>query len=180
MTAPPSFPIGAGPTSDVPYVWQSETTVPLTSTQMTLARIMLGFWSNFAASADPNGAPLPDWPRHQAEAPRRIGLLTGGLTEEISGDAYVQEHHRALWDALRTTKAPKPRRARPQGNRRRPSLAAGRPVVQIERSARVVGPKGHFMKIGIIGSGVVGKTLAAGFRKHGHEVEIGTRETSTL
>src|ERR1700677_1905065 len=36
------------------------------------------------------------------------------------------------------------------------------------------------MKIGIIGSGVVGKTLAAGFRKHGHEVEIGTREPDKL
>ena len=36
------------------------------------------------------------------------------------------------------------------------------------------------MKIGIIGSGVVGKTLAAGFRKHGHEVEIGTREPEKL
>ncbi len=36
------------------------------------------------------------------------------------------------------------------------------------------------MKIGVIGSGVVGQTLAAGFLKHGHEVEIGTRETAKL
>ena len=36
------------------------------------------------------------------------------------------------------------------------------------------------MKIGIIGSGVVGQTLAAGFLKHGHEVEIGTREPAKL
>ena len=28
------------------------------------------------------------------------------------------------------------------------------------------------MKVGIIGSGVVGQTLAAGFLKHGHQVEI--------
>jgi predicted dinucleotide-binding enzyme len=27
------------------------------------------------------------------------------------------------------------------------------------------------MKVGIIGSGVVGQTLAAGFVKHGHQVE---------
>ncbi|HEX3677058.1 MAG TPA: hypothetical protein VHU79_06685, partial [Sphingomicrobium sp.] len=39
--------------------------------------------------------------------------------------------------------------------------------------ARAVGRGGHFMKIGIIGSGVVAKTLGAGFRKHGHEVELG-------
>jgi 8-hydroxy-5-deazaflavin:NADPH oxidoreductase len=36
------------------------------------------------------------------------------------------------------------------------------------------------MKVGIIGSGVVGQTLAAGFLKHGHQVEIGTREHAKL
>jgi para-nitrobenzyl esterase len=100
MVVPPSFPIAAGHTSDVPYVWQSETTVPLTPTQMTLARIMFGFWSNFAAVGDPNGASLPVWPRYDAQAPQRIGFLAGGGAEEISGDAYAEEHHCALWDAL--------------------------------------------------------------------------------
>jgi 8-hydroxy-5-deazaflavin:NADPH oxidoreductase len=36
------------------------------------------------------------------------------------------------------------------------------------------------MKVGIIGSGVVGQTLAAGFVKHGHQVEIGTRDPARL
>jgi 8-hydroxy-5-deazaflavin:NADPH oxidoreductase len=36
------------------------------------------------------------------------------------------------------------------------------------------------MKVGVIGSGVVGQTLAAGFLKHGHEVAIGTRDPSKL
>lgn len=36
------------------------------------------------------------------------------------------------------------------------------------------------MKIGIIGSGEVAKTLAAGFLKHGHEVTVGTREANKL
>ena len=36
------------------------------------------------------------------------------------------------------------------------------------------------MKIGIIGSGDVAKTLAAGFLKHGHEVQVGTREAGKL
>ena len=36
------------------------------------------------------------------------------------------------------------------------------------------------MKVGVIGSGVVGQTLAAGFHKHGHEVEIGTRDPAKL
>jgi para-nitrobenzyl esterase len=63
---------------------------------MMLARIMLGFWSNFAATGDPNGASLPDWPRYNAQVPRRIGFLTGARTEEITADAYSQEHHCAV------------------------------------------------------------------------------------
>ena len=36
------------------------------------------------------------------------------------------------------------------------------------------------MKIGIIGSGEVARTLASGFLKHGHEVTLGTREVGKL
>ena len=36
------------------------------------------------------------------------------------------------------------------------------------------------MKVGIIGSGVVGQTLAEGFVKHGHQVQIGTRNPTKL
>jgi 8-hydroxy-5-deazaflavin:NADPH oxidoreductase len=35
-------------------------------------------------------------------------------------------------------------------------------------------------KIGVIGSGVVGQTLAKGFQKHGYEVVIGTRSVGKL
>jgi predicted dinucleotide-binding enzyme len=36
------------------------------------------------------------------------------------------------------------------------------------------------MKIGILGSGVVAQTLGAGFRKHGHDVMLGTRTPEKL
>jgi predicted dinucleotide-binding enzyme len=36
------------------------------------------------------------------------------------------------------------------------------------------------MKIGVIGSGVVAQTLAAGFLKHGHAVMMGTRDAAKL
>lgn len=36
------------------------------------------------------------------------------------------------------------------------------------------------MKVGILGSGVVGKALAQGFIKHGHEVTLGTRDRAKL
>ncbi|HJS90967.1 MAG TPA: NAD(P)-binding domain-containing protein [Steroidobacteraceae bacterium] len=36
------------------------------------------------------------------------------------------------------------------------------------------------MRIGVLGSGIVGTTLAGGFRTHGHEVMIGSREPAKL
>lgn len=36
------------------------------------------------------------------------------------------------------------------------------------------------MKIGVLGSGIVAQTLAAGFRKHGHDVTVGTRDPAKL
>jgi predicted dinucleotide-binding enzyme len=36
------------------------------------------------------------------------------------------------------------------------------------------------MKIGVLGSGIVAQTLAAGFLKHGHETMVGTRERAKL
>jgi predicted dinucleotide-binding enzyme len=36
------------------------------------------------------------------------------------------------------------------------------------------------MKVGVLGSGDVGKALAAGFLKHGHDVTLGTREPAKL
>jgi hypothetical protein len=36
------------------------------------------------------------------------------------------------------------------------------------------------MKVGVLGSGDVAKTLAAGFVKHGHQTMIGTRDTAKL
>lgn len=35
-------------------------------------------------------------------------------------------------------------------------------------------------RVGVIGSGIVGKTLAAGFKKHGYSVTIGSREPAKL
>ena len=36
------------------------------------------------------------------------------------------------------------------------------------------------MKVGVLGSGDVAKTLAAGFLKHGHEVTVGSRSPGKL
>jgi predicted dinucleotide-binding enzyme len=40
--------------------------------------------------------------------------------------------------------------------------------------------RGEAMKVGVLGSGDVAKSLAAGFLKHGHEVMLGTRAPNKL
>jgi hypothetical protein len=61
-------------------------------------------------------------------------------------------------------------------------LARGRMTKRMRRArgVRLQLTKEDIMKVGVIGSGVVGQTLAAGFLKHGHEIEIGTREPAKL
>ena len=61
---------------------------------------MPSYRSNLAANSDPIGAGLPNWPRYDPQKPQRIGFLAGGDNEQISSDAYAEEHHCALWDAL--------------------------------------------------------------------------------
>lgn len=50
-------------------------------------------------------------------------------------------------------------------------LVPGFPVAQLDAVT-----KEAKMKVGVLGSGTVGQTLAAGFLKDGHQVVVGTRD----
>lgn len=100
MVIPPSFPIGTGHTSDVPYVWQTETNVPLTREQLRLSKLMISYWSRFARVGDPNASGLPTWTRSETSRRLRIGFLPAGETEEITGTDYSKEHDCSFWQSL--------------------------------------------------------------------------------
>lgn len=96
MTVPPSFAIGSGHTSEVPYLWQSEIVGELNRPQLALSKLMIAYWTRFAQSGDPG-----DWPAFSARTgEQRLAFLAGGRTEVIPGDDFTAAHHCAVWDSL--------------------------------------------------------------------------------
>jgi hypothetical protein len=105
MTTPPSFPLGE------PYVGRALCLAerdgqPAHADPDGAGADHARFLVELCSDRRSDGAPLPGWPRYEAQSPRRIGFPGGGAVEEISADAYAQEHHCALWDALAREKAP--------------------------------------------------------------------------
>jgi para-nitrobenzyl esterase len=111
MVITPSFEIGAAHSSELQYIWrgdastpvsagQSSGYLPLTSAQTKLSHMMMNYWASFARAGDPNTASQPNWPRYDTTKTQRLGLLAGGATEIVSGDAYSNEHHCAFWASM--------------------------------------------------------------------------------
>ncbi|WP_326569325.1 carboxylesterase family protein [Amycolatopsis rhabdoformis] len=86
---PPGFPLGAAHGLEMGYLfWDPKGTAP----QQTLSRTMIGYWTNFARTGDPNGAGLPPWPNFSAGA--RVQRLTPDQVGPI--DPQVQSKC-SLW-----------------------------------------------------------------------------------
>jgi para-nitrobenzyl esterase len=100
MVNPAAFGIGTGHTSDVPYVWQSETAVPLTAKQLRLSKVMIGYWSRFARAGSPNGSDLPRWPRYVQTRGPWTALLAGGHARQYTQSSYDNEHHCAFMQSV--------------------------------------------------------------------------------
>ncbi len=59
--SPFSFPLGAYHGSEIQYLFDSEFTFELTPPQQQLSAAMVSYWTNFAATGNPNGGSLPTW-----------------------------------------------------------------------------------------------------------------------
>ena len=46
----------------------------LSATDRVLSEALMGYWTNFAATGDPNGAGLPEWPGYDRVAERYLEL----------------------------------------------------------------------------------------------------------
>ncbi|MFE9413534.1 carboxylesterase/lipase family protein [Streptomyces sp. NPDC006704] len=90
--APPPFPLGATHTTELPYLFDlGGRPRELTERQHRLAATMIGYWTRFARSGDPNGGGAPPWSRSavQSLAPGRTGPVRPG-----------PGHHCALWATM--------------------------------------------------------------------------------
>ncbi|MGN9909613.1 carboxylesterase/lipase family protein [Phytohabitans sp. LJ34] len=93
------FPMGSYHGLDLPYTWTVNAAwnqyPPLTTGQRRLSETIIGYWSAFARTGDPNGPGRPRWPDFRSGG-TVIGLSTAG----VAPVPYAADHHCDLWAAL--------------------------------------------------------------------------------
>ena len=62
IPTPASFPLGAFHSSEIQFVFGFPARDPFTPEQSELSRQMMGYWTRFSASGEPNAGGAPDWP----------------------------------------------------------------------------------------------------------------------
>ncbi|WP_062650695.1 carboxylesterase/lipase family protein [Streptomyces maremycinicus] len=102
LPADPGFPYGAAHGFEMPFLFPSVPTErPLTDGQRALSDRMVGYWTTFARTGDPNTPDAPPWPALRPSSPHTPSVLS--LAAEADGihpvDAY-SAHACSFWDRL--------------------------------------------------------------------------------
>ncbi|WP_433169754.1 carboxylesterase/lipase family protein [Kribbella sp. CA-247076] len=96
---PDGFPLGAYHSQDLPYLWNvnmpQNPYPPLTPEQERLSATMIGYWSAFARTGNPNGHDRPHW-----RAFNHSGTVLGLSTTAIAPTPYAAKHHCGFWQDL--------------------------------------------------------------------------------
>ena len=98
---PEDVPPGAFHAAEVPYLFNDEKfEAASTPEQRRLSDLMIGYWTNFAHTGDPNSDALPHWSRFDRAESRPVvqSLSTGA--DGIQPVDYAAEHHLDLWVGL--------------------------------------------------------------------------------
>ena len=100
--APRNIPQGAFHASEVDYLFPFHDLTPLTASQRQLSRAMVGYWSHFIASGNPNAPGLPSWPRF-GRPTRHVTASGSKLIQELKPGAvrpsgsFVSDHQCGFW-----------------------------------------------------------------------------------
>ncbi|WP_412540867.1 carboxylesterase family protein [Longispora sp. K20-0274] len=91
-----SFPLGAPHTADLPYLFDMPFMARPDAEQSRLADQMIGYWTRFARTGDPNGGGAPCWPARTAGRPFTMSLDAAGS----HGTDLAADHRYAFWSQL--------------------------------------------------------------------------------
>ena len=84
---------GAAHATDIPFVFHTLDFLghPVSAGDSATADLISSYWTNFARNGNPNGDELPEWPRYQGPAPRRVMRLNEMAAAEAEFDREQME-----------------------------------------------------------------------------------------
>ncbi|MBI5255692.1 MAG: carboxylesterase family protein [Burkholderiales bacterium] len=87
-----SFPSGASHNSELQYLVTTRTT--LSAAQQALSDTMVGYWTEFARSGNPNAAGTSTWPAYTAAGDQYLSLAPGAVAVTTK---FAADHKCAIW-----------------------------------------------------------------------------------
>jgi para-nitrobenzyl esterase len=98
-----SFPLGAAHSTELQYVFQRipllDTLPPFTPAQLRLSDLMIGYWTRFAATGNPNGGHRPGWPRFAGTSPKMQELIPNATAPEPAS-RFSAFHNCSFWASI--------------------------------------------------------------------------------
>ena len=98
-----SFPLGAAHSTELQYVFGKipllDTTPPFTPDQFALSAQMMGYWTRFAATGNPNGGGAPNWPAFGGGQPQLQELVPKATAPEAEA-VFAKAHQCAFWATI--------------------------------------------------------------------------------
>src|SRR5690349_8811459 len=105
-----SFPLGAGHSTELQYVFGKVPLLDITPSfkpdQFALSAQMMGYWTRFAATGNPNGGAAPQWPRFAGATPQLQELIPKATAPETEA-VFAGFHQCAFWATIEGQVAPR-------------------------------------------------------------------------